>query len=91
MGKRRGEFSDLMDMAFKLPWQVGVGLAVIVFLSLHWITAAFQAPQPAGESADTATLVIHQFIHVVASILQYVVPVGLLIGACASFFRRPPR
>ena len=91
MAKRRGEFSELLDLAFKLPWQVGVGLAMIVFFSLHWIAVVFQAPQPSGQSADMATLVIHQFIHVVASILQYVLPAGLLIGACASFFRRPRR
>ena len=90
MGRSRqaGAFSDLLDVASKLPWKVSLGIAAISLLGFHLLAAAF-APTPTVTTvADMGGVVIHQGIHVFASIFQYVIPMAFIIGASVSYLKR---
>jgi hypothetical protein len=90
MGRSRqaGAFSDLLDVASKLPWKVSLGIAAISLLGFHLLAAAF-APTPTVTTvADMGGVVIHQGIHVFASIFQYVIPMAFVIGASVSYLKR---
>ena len=81
-------FTDLLEIASKLPWQVSLGLAAISLLALHGLAAAFASAPTVTTVADMGGVVIHQGVHVGALLLQFVVPPAFLIGATASYFKR---
>ena len=85
---RRFAFTDLLEIASKLPWQVSLGLAAISLLVLHGLAAAF-APTPTFTNpAALGGVVIHQAIHTGAFLFQFAVPPGFLFGAVVSYFKR---
>jgi hypothetical protein len=88
MARRQGFFDDLMIFGSKLPWRMAVFSAVGVFIGLHVV--AVQTSSSATETTLTALGGIAQrsLIHVGASIFQFVVPIGLLIGAIGGFALR---
>lgn len=89
MGRsRQSAFTDLLEIATKLPWQVSLGLAAISLLALHGLAVAFAAAPTATTVADMGGVVIHQAIHVGAFFFQFVVPPAFLIGSTASYFKR---
>jgi restriction system protein len=88
MARRDGLFTDLMDVASKLPWQASVGLAIVLGGVLHLVAAAFSGPETTTTLANMSTVVIHKMVYTFASILQYVVPIAFLIGAAVSFIER---
>jgi restriction system protein len=91
MARRQGGFSDFLDLASKLPWQVGCGLAVVSFLVLHFTTIAFAGSPSAPSLGEFGNIVVHQIVHTGAYLLQFVVPLGFLIGGAVSFFKGSPR
>ena len=90
MGRSRqaGAFSDLLDVASKLPWKVSLGIAAISLLGFHLLAAAFASTPTVTTVADMGGVVIHQGIHVFASIFQYVIPMAFIIGASVSYLKR---
>ncbi len=86
--RQSGAFTDLLEIASKLPWQVSLGLAGISLLALHGIAVAFASPPTVTTVADMGSVVIHQGVHVGAFLLQFVVPPAFLIGAAVSYFKR---
>jgi restriction system protein len=86
--RRPSAFTDLLDIASKLPWKVSLALAAISLLGLHLLAAAFAAPPAITNVAQLGGVVIHQAIHVGAFFLQFVVPPAFLIGAAVSYFKR---
>jgi hypothetical protein len=62
--RQSSAFTDLLDVASRLPWQVSLGLAAVSLLVLHGIAAAFAAAPTATTVADMGGIVIHQGIHV---------------------------
>jgi restriction system protein len=85
---RQSAFTDLLEIASKLPWQISLGLAAISLLTLHLLAIAFATAPTATTVADMGGVVIHQGIHVGAFFLQFVVPPAFLIGATVSYFKR---
>jgi restriction system protein len=80
-------FTDLLEVASRLPWKVSLGVAGISLLALHLLAAAF-APTPTVTTvADMGGVMIHQGVHVGALLLQFVVPPAFLIGAAVSYFK----
>lgn len=81
-----------MDISAQLPWKVGVGLAVVAYLILHYFaTRAPLTTNPAELKAIGKTVgdsVTHGLGTMLASVFQYVVPVAFLAGAFISFSRR---
>jgi restriction system protein len=88
MARRQGFFDDLMHMGVKLPWRAAVLLAAGAFLLLHLIAVGTSAPATTTTLADLGTAVGHQLIHTFALFSQYLVPVGLLIGATIGYFKQ---
>jgi restriction system protein len=88
MARRQGSFHDLMEIGSKLPWQVAVGAAVISFVICHVVAIETVPIAPAKTLADLGSAVQHQVIHQAALVFQYLLPIGLLIGAMASYFKR---
>jgi restriction system protein len=81
MATRQGFFDDLIIIGSKLPWRVAAFSAVGIYVGLHMVAVQTSAPPTETTLADLAGVVQHTFIHVVASFLQYLLPIGLLIGA----------
>jgi restriction system protein len=86
--RQSAAFTDLFEIASKLPWKVSLGLAAISLLALHLLAAAFSSAPTVTNSADLGGVVIHQVIHMGAFFLQFVVPPAFLIGATVSYFKR---
>ena len=89
MARRKSTFEDVMDLTARLPWQVGVGLAIVSFAVLHVFGAG--ALQPHTAPRDVGALgnqAIQQLISTGAYLMQFVVPSAFLIGAAVSYYRR---
>ena len=79
MVRRKGIIGHLLRGPSRLPWWAAVILAVVVFLALHFLAAA---PSPTTGAEYLPAL------RAAASILQYLLPIALLLGAAAAFVRR---
>jgi restriction system protein len=88
MAKRQGGFSDLLAFSSKLPWQVGVGLAVVSGLIFHFAAVASAVLPKVTDTGQLGFVVVQQGIHTFAFFLQFIVPAGFLIGATASVIIR---
>jgi restriction system protein len=76
-----------MDLALRLPWPVGLASAVFAYFCLHSIVAYFAATEAPSSAAELGTVVVHQLFHTIASILQYLIPLALVIGSIGSLLR----
>lgn len=90
--KKSSIIEDLMDISANLPWQVGVGLAVVAYLVFHYFASKTPlSMNPAELKAMGKTLgdgVVSGAWTTISSVLQYVVPVAFLAGAGISAFRK---
>lgn len=86
--RQSGLFTDLLEIASKLPGQGSLGLSALIFLALHGLSVAFAAAPKATTVADMGGIVIHQGVYVGAMFLQFVVPPAFLVGAAVSYFKR---
>jgi len=57
MARRPGFFDDLMSIGLKLPWNVGVAAAVVIFVALHVVAIYTQTPIGANTVADMGAVV----------------------------------
>jgi restriction system protein len=88
MATRQGFFDDLMHIGLKLPRRAAVLLAAGSFLVFHFLAISTSAPAATTTLAGLGNVVGHSLIHTFALFLQYLVPVGLLIGATIGFFKQ---
>ena len=90
--KKTSVLDDMVDVTAQLPWQAGVGLAVIAYLLLHYFaTRTSLGTNPAELKTIGKTLgdsVFHDVWTMLASVFQYIVPLIFLVGSFISFFRR---
>ncbi len=92
MARRRSRerpLNDLFEVAAKLPWWVGVVLAIVSYLVLH----AFAGVEPpvATDVKDIGSVVTKGIFRAAAGIGQIVLPLVFLGGAAASFFAQRRR
>lgn len=88
-------FEDLFEIATKLPWKWGVGLAVAAYLVFHFM-ATLPPPVPEPMTAKTYgqtmnAIVGRQFAITFGLFLQYIVPFFLLLGSGVSYFKQRRR
>jgi len=77
-----------MTIAAKLPWKVSVGLAVVVFAVLHVIAQQTSEVSRTSDLHALGGIVLQQHVHIFATLLQFIIPAGLLIGALVSFIKQ---
>ncbi len=80
---------DLLDITARLPWWVGVGLAIAAYTLLHHV-ASREIPVPT-QSRQMGEFAATQIYKAVATFGQFILPIILLIGAAASAWRRRVR
>jgi len=88
MARRQGVFDDLMHIGVKLQWRAAVLFAAGSFLVFHFLAISTSAPAATTTLAGLGNVVGHQLTHTFALFLQYLVPVGLLIGAIIGYFKQ---
>ena len=87
--RKQNGFEDLVELASRLPWWVGVALAIIAYLVLHPI--AIQEIAVSGDIKTIGTSVATQIFKTVATFGQYLLPVAFLIGSVISAFKQRKR
>ncbi len=90
--QRSSLFEDLIEIGSKLPWQAGIVLAIIAYLGFHYLAtlppASFVATDMKAYGQAVGNGVLRQLTITVSMFLQYIVPIGFLIGTLVSFFTR---
>jgi predicted RNA-binding Zn-ribbon protein involved in translation (DUF1610 family) len=89
MSRRRTSLiEDIVDLSAKLPWQASIVIAIVAYGVLHYI--AIQAPPVVDPGAlrGTGSGIARGVWSMIAGILQYLIPVAMLVGAGISFIRR---
>jgi restriction system protein len=87
--RRKTSFADdFMDLVARLPWWVGVLLAIGGYLVLQQVAAKPLPAPAAGQVGMAATQALWKGL---ASAGQYIVPILCLGGACMSALRRRQR
>ncbi len=85
--KRRGTALDgMLKIASRLPWWLGVVLALVSYAALSWVAGQPSAVQDASPG-QVHTLVVATLTKTFAQIGQYLLPAIFLIGAFVSFIR----
>jgi restriction system protein len=88
MARRSSVFEDLMALSARLPWGVGLALALVSFLLFHGLSVYFSIPVTAKSVADIGTVAQRGLFGTVASLLQFVVPAAFVVGAGVSCVKR---
>lgn len=84
----RTPFEDLIITAGRLPWQVGLGLALLSFAVLHVTAVHFGLPTAARGTENLGAIYTHTLVRTFAKLAQFIVPPALLVGASTSAWRR---
>ncbi|MDG4476966.1 hypothetical protein [Thiovibrio frasassiensis] len=84
--RRQSVFEDIVEVASKLPWKVGLALALVSYLVLHAV-AGIQVDQPASVGI-MGNFMLKQFVVTFAAFGQVLLPFCFLIGAGWSFFKQ---
>ena len=89
MTRSTSAFDDLMTLSAKMPWPAGVALALVSYVAFHILAVRYAAPAVSPTNlADLGHVVQRQLVGTLALFLQYIVPVGFLMGAAVSAWRR---
>jgi restriction system protein len=87
VAKRARIFQDLLAATSKLPWRTAVGLSILTFLALHLVADLFDPLDAAGDPAAGA-INARYAVHVVAFVLQFILPIGFLGGVAVAVLNR---
>lgn len=84
--RRQSVLEDIVEIASKLPWKVGVALALGSYLVLHTVAGIkFDQPATVGTMGN---FLVKQFVVTFAAFGQVLLPFCFLIGAGWSFFKQ---
>jgi len=83
--ERDGPFDDLCDVTARFPWHIGLVLAIVVYLLLHYIAVEGPAASPRGELEVSVGA---QIVKALATVGQYLLPAIFLFVALGSVFAR---
>ena len=88
MARRKKETAvdALIEAVSRMPWWMGVALALLSYMVLH----AFATRPPPVMTAPTqiSSSITHALVNGLASVGQYLLPLLFSIGALVSFFKR---
>lgn len=90
--KKSSVLEDLMEISAHLPWQFGVGLAVVAYLIFHYFASKTPLTMnPAELKAMGKTVgdgVVSGVWTTISGVLQFIVPLAFLVGAGVSAIRK---
>jgi len=90
--RQQSTFEGLMDIGARLPWKVGVVLALIAYLIFHYFASLPPIPIATGDMKNFGQSlggsIGRQMMVTFSMFLQYLVPFALIIGSAVSFFRQ---
>lgn len=84
--RKQSAFEDLVEIASKFPWKIGLVLAVVSYLILHTI-AGIEVDQPAN-LGTMGNFAAKRFVVTLAAFGQIILPFCFLVGAVWSFFKQ---
>lgn len=87
--RNKGILDGLIDVASKLPWWLGMALAIAAYLILHPY-AIREIPANVG-LGDAGKVAAAHMAKTLAFYGQYVIPLALLAGSVISIFKRRKR
>lgn len=87
--RKQSPFEDLIEITAKFPWWVGVVLAVVSYLLLHYF--ATREIAAATNLKGFTDSIGKQLLKTIAMFGQYVLPVAFLAGSLVSVFTRRKR
>lgn len=82
--RSQSTIEDIMEVTAKLPWWVGVTLALISYIALHQY-AIKEIPTPGGVN-EFDKYAVSGLFHTLALFGQYIFPFAFLVGALISAF-----
>jgi restriction system protein len=87
--RRQNLTEDLIEITSKLPWWVGVVLAIAAYIGLH--SVATSEVTAVAQSGRMGAFVTQSLFSPLASVVQYLLPPVFLAGAAMSAFGRYKR
>lgn len=88
MGRRRtSPFEDLLEIVARLPWWLGLVLAVVFYVWLHHV-ATEPMPTAPADMKNLGGLMVGVYWRGFALAFQYILPGACLLGAAVSAYRR---
>lgn len=82
---------DLMEIGLRVPWQVGILLAIVAYAGFHYLATlsppSFVAADMKQYGNTVGDGVVRQLAIILGTYLQYIVPGCLLIGVAVSVFQ----
>ena len=84
--RKQNLFVDLVEIIRKLPWWVGVILAIVAYVWLHSIAAS--EITAVAQSGKMGGFISQHLFHTLAGIGQYLLPFVFLFGAAMSAYSR---
>ena len=84
--EKQGLLKALIGLAARLPWWLGLALALVSYVALHsWA----QKPVPAAmQPGQMGSFLLSNLTHLLARVGQYALPFFFVVGALLSAFRR---
>ena len=82
--RSQSTIEDVMEITAKLPWWVGVTLALISYIALHQY--AIRELPTAGGVNELGKVAASSLLHTLALFGQYILPFAFLVGALVSAF-----
>ena len=82
MSKKPSLVADIVTLTSRLPWWMGLVLAVVSYYGFHML-AGVEVPT-ATKAADAGSMVIWQFARMTGTFLQYLVPLLCVVGVMMS-------
>lgn len=80
--KKASTARDIVEIIATFPWWVGIALAAVAYIGLHWVASWQIAPPRSGQGMGGFAGA--QLIHVLATFGQYVLPGLFLVGSALS-------
>jgi restriction system protein len=87
--RKQSPFEDLIEITSKLPWWVGVVLAIVAYVWLH--SVAVSEVTVVTQSGEMGELVGQTLFRSLALFGQYLLPFAFLVGAAMSAYGRYTR
>jgi len=90
--RKQSSFEDLMEISSRLPWKIGLVLALIAYLVFHYMASLPMIPVATSDMKNFGQSlggsIGRQMMVTFSIFLQYIVPIAFIIGSAVSFFRQ---